>query len=139
MLSLVVLLSGCAMVESAPPNPAGDSTATSTIEATDAEEPLAWWEGRTWGGEIDVCAEATLDESGCQWLAGWLIHRRCELKTYQTFAAALFVGGSLTVLFDDAVLAGDCREERDVSSADTPSSSNSKETGFRKTLERLTI
>lgn len=68
-----------------------------------------WWEGRTWAGEIDVCVTATADAPGCEWLAGKLIHLRCELKTYQTFAAALAVGASFDALHQEAVSEGDCR------------------------------
>lgn len=81
-----------------------------------------WWEGRTWAGEIDTCVAATADAPGCEWLAGKLIHRRCELKTYQTFAAALAVGATFDVLHQEAVNEGDCRggSETPVGGRDEP-------------------
>lgn len=66
----------------------------------------------TWAEEIDVCVDATGDSPGCEWLAGLLIHRRCEVGSYQTFAAALSVGGSLGDLYKSAVEAGDCKQAR---------------------------
>lgn len=77
------------------------SNAPAVEEHSQAENGIGgspWWEGRSWASEIDTCGAATDDTAGCQWLAGTLIHRRCELKTYQTFAAALTVGASFAAL-----------------------------------------
>lgn len=121
LLSLVLTLSACSYVESTPPNTIDRSDDASSPEDTDVQQSEPWWEGRTWAGEIDVCVTATDDESGCQWLAGLLIHSRCELKMYQTFAAALFVGASFEALYQDAVDDGECQGVRGVSSTEVSS------------------
>lgn len=108
LLTLALILSGCSEAESTPPNITNSSVALNPETAgTQQSEP--WWEGRTWSGEIDVCVTATQDEPGCQWLAGLLMHRRCELKMYQTFAAALLVGAPFEGLYLDAVEQGACQ------------------------------
>lgn len=116
LLGLALVLSACSNVEPTPSNTISSAPASDT-EAAASEQSEPWWAGRTWAGEIDVCVEATDDESGCQWLAGLLIHRRCELKMFQTFAAALAVGASFEVLYDDAVRQGECQEVRELPSA----------------------
>lgn len=63
---------------------------------------------RSWASEIDVCVSATDDVPGCQWLAGLLIHRRCQMGIYQTFVAALSVGGAFEVVYEEAANSGDC-------------------------------
>ena len=98
---VAVVISACAY--SAPSSvgiPAASQAAPST--------QVSWYEGRTWAGEIDVCVAATNDAAGCQWLAGLLIHSRCELRVYQTFAAALSVGGSFEELQESAIQDGHC-------------------------------
>lgn len=90
-------------------------TTTSAARIADTENATRpWYEGRRWAGEIDVCVEATNDASGCQWLAGMLIHRRCELKIYQTFAAALFIGASFEAIYGDAIAKGECAPRDDL-------------------------
>ncbi|MFV1961840.1 MAG: hypothetical protein ACC658_08395 [Acidimicrobiia bacterium] len=78
-------------------------------EVPDAQE-FSDAEGATWGGQIEVCARATGDVPGCQWLAGLLIHRGCEIGTYQMFAAALSVGGSFDKVYGGAAEEGSCPE-----------------------------
>lgn len=121
LFSLVLTLSDCSSVESTLPNTIDRSDDASSPEDTEAQQSEPWWEGRMWAGEIDVCVTATDDEPGCQWLAGLLIHRRCELKMYQTFAAALFVGAPFDALYQDAVDRGECQDIQGVSSAEASS------------------
>lgn len=120
LLTLALILSGCSESEAMPPNTI-DGSVTPNSEAAGTQQSEPWWEGRTWAGEIDVCVTATDDESGCQWLAGLLIHRRCELKMYQTFAAALSVGAPFAGLYRDAVEQGECQDVVDVSPAEVSS------------------
>lgn len=119
MLALVLMLPPCGDLEAASPNPIDTSEGTPSSEGVQQSRP--WWEGRTWAGEIDVCVAATDDESGCQLLAGLLIHRRCELKMYQTFVAALSVGASFEALYQEAVEQGECQDVVDVSPAEVSS------------------
>ena len=99
--ALALVISACAV---SVPTPAGISAVS---QATPIPED-SWYEGRTWAGEIDICVAATNDAAGCQWLAGLLIHSRCELRVYQTFAAALSVGGSFEELQESAIEDGYC-------------------------------
>lgn len=90
LVALIVLLSSCGFGSD-----------------TEAEES-GWWTERTWAGEIGVCIDALDDTTGCQLLAGLLIHRRCSLKIYQTIAAGLFVGGDFETMYSEAETSGDC-------------------------------
>lgn len=121
LLTLAVVLSGCGDLESPPPITTDTSQVAPSSEGAEGQQSKPWWEGRTWAGEIEVCVKATEDESGCQWLAGLLIHRRCELKMYQTFAAALSVGAPFEGLYRDAVEQGECQDVVDVSPAEVSS------------------
>lgn len=109
---LSLLLSACIATPQSANSSETTTTAARSADTEDATRPRH--EGRRWAGEIDVCVEATSDASGCQWLAGMLIHRRCELKIYQTFAAALFVGASFEAIYGDAIAMGECAPRDDL-------------------------
>jgi hypothetical protein len=94
LLTIAVIVSACGQAEAVSP------------AAASIEEPPV--EALTWRGEIAVCVGATDDVPGCQWLAGILIHRGCDLESYQTFAAALSVGGAFEPLYQNAVAGGGC-------------------------------
>jgi hypothetical protein len=86
-------------------------------EATDMSSQSAKSPSDTWATEIDVCVAATMDPSGCQWLAGLLIHRRCAMRTYQTLASGLAMGASFEVMYREAFDNGECGAEPDSNSA----------------------
>lgn len=142
LLVLVVLLAVLATMGIQISQTSGPSLSLTTgTTTTTTDQP--WYEGRTWAGEIDVCVEAINDISGCQWLAGLLIHRGCELKVYQTFASVLFMGGDFEAVYDDAVTQGDCpnpsrsgAQVSDVRTSHTPKSAMRQHSGVGSRLGR---
>jgi hypothetical protein len=102
LAGLCLLLASCGVTE------AGSDVVPTTPTVSTATEGEAT--AAEWADEISVCAAATGDTPGCQWLGGLLIHNGCRLSIYQTLASGLAVGGSFQDLYQDAVDGGDCQE-----------------------------